>query len=145
RQMRRRSIGEGPASVNAGVPAPRTRMVGSAAMTEGMHAHPTVQGFRFAGVSCGIKEKGALDLGLIVAEEPVAAAGVFTRNRVKAAPVLVATERLERGRARAVLVNSGNANACTGKPGLAAVRETTRALADELEIEPELVLPASTG
>lgn len=104
-----------------------------------------VEGFRFAGGSCGIKRDGSPDLGLIVADEDVATVAVMTRNRVKAAPVLLAAERLERGRGRAILVNSGNANACTGKRGLEAARDTTATLADALEVDDELVLPASTG
>ncbi len=107
--------------------------------------HPTVAGFRFAAGACGIKHGGGPDLGLVVADEPVAAAGVFTRNRVKAAPVVVSSERLERGRAQAVLVNSGNANACTGKAGMRAARDTTAALAGALGVDEGLVLPASTG
>lgn len=121
----------------------RSGVIGSAAMTDGKH--PIVEGFRFAGVSCGLKPQGAPDLGLIAADEDVAAAGVFTRNRVKAAPVLVASDRLERGRARAILVNSGNANACTGKRGMTATHDTTAALADALEVDDDLILPASTG
>jgi len=107
--------------------------------------HPRVEGFRFAGGPCGIKRDGSPDLGLIVADDEVAAAAVLTRNRVKAAPVQVAAERLERGRARAILVNSGNANACTGKRGIKATRDTTGVLADALEVDDSLVLPASTG
>jgi glutamate N-acetyltransferase/amino-acid N-acetyltransferase len=105
-----------------------------------------VPGFRLSGVAAGIKKKeGALDLGLVVADAPCAAAAVFTRNRVKAAPVLVAAERVRRGRSQALLVNAGCANACTGQPGLAATKATTAAAARALGIAPELVLPASTG
>jgi len=105
-----------------------------------------VPGFRLSGVAAGIKKKaGALDLGLVVADAPCAAAAVFTRNRVKAAPVLVAAERARRGRAQALLVNAGCANACTGRPGLRATRGTTAAAARRLGIAAELVLPASTG
>ena len=104
-----------------------------------------VPGFRFAAVQAGIKKTGVLDLALIAAAEPLAAAGVFTTNRVKAAPVLVTRERLRRGQAQAILVNAGNANACTGAAGLAAARETTRQAAKLLRIPAGLVLPASTG
>jgi len=107
---------------------------------------PPPRGFRFAGVPAGIKRQaGALDLGLIVADAPAAVAGAFTRNLVRAAPVTVAERRVARGRARAVLVNSGNANACTGEPGLAATLETTAAVASALGVDAEEVLPASTG
>ena len=79
----------------------------------------TVRGFRFAGVAAGIKKKGTLDVGLLVADELVPAAAVFTSNRVKAAPVRLSAERLRmsRGRLRGVVVNAGNANACTGAQG----------------------------
>ena len=75
---------------------------------------------------------------------PAAAAGVFTRNRVKAAPVLLSRARLRRGQAQAIVVNSGNANACNGPQGLADARETTRRVAELLAIPAGLVLPAST-
>ncbi|MEJ5329801.1 MAG: bifunctional glutamate N-acetyltransferase/amino-acid acetyltransferase ArgJ [Desulfobaccales bacterium] len=104
-----------------------------------------ISGFRAAAAAAGIKKHGGLDLALIVAEQPVAAAGVFTRNRVKAAPVLLCRRRLKAGTAQAILVNSGNANACTGPAGLRAARETTQAVARELKLAPELILPASTG
>lgn len=104
-----------------------------------------VAGFRFGSIAAGIKKRGGLDLGVILSEEPVSAAGVFTRNLVKAAPVLLASERVRRGQARAVLVNSGNANACTGAPGMKAATLTTGALAKALGIDAAEVLPCSTG
>ncbi|MDQ3035161.1 MAG: bifunctional glutamate N-acetyltransferase/amino-acid acetyltransferase ArgJ [Myxococcota bacterium] len=105
----------------------------------------SVPGFRFAGIASGIKANGRADLALIAADEPVAIAGVFTRNRVQAAPVRVAKQRVRGGRATAVLVNSGNANACTGKPGLEATRRTTAAIGERLAIDARAVVPASTG
>jgi glutamate N-acetyltransferase / amino-acid N-acetyltransferase len=104
-----------------------------------------VRGFRFSGVAAGIKKTGALDVGLAVADGPAVAAGVFTRNVVRAAPVLVAESRLASGTARAILANSGCANACTGQPGLDAALATTQALAAALAVETDAVLPASTG
>ncbi len=104
-----------------------------------------VPGFQFAATAAGIKKTGGLDLALMVADQPGAAAGVFTRNRVKAAPVLLCRERLRSGKAQAILVNSGNANAATGPGGLAAARETTRLAAELLDVPERLVLPASTG
>lgn len=104
-----------------------------------------VQGFRFSGISAGIKKNGRPDLALAVADEPAVAAAVFTRNLVRAAPVLIAEQRIGAGRARAILVNSGNANACTGQPGLDAALATTAALAEALGIPSEQVIPASTG
>ncbi len=104
-----------------------------------------VPGFQFGAVASGIKQSGDLDLGLILADDPVAAAAVFTRNKVKAAPVRIAASRVRNGSAQAVLVNSGNANACTGEVGAAATRKTTRAIANALGIASRDVLPASTG
>src|SRR5262245_46000436 len=89
----------------------------------------TVAGFRFGGIACGLKESGKPDLGLFLADGEVAAAAVFTRNQVKAAPVLLSQERVRRGVARGVVVNSGNANACTGRVGLDAAEKMTRAVA----------------
>jgi glutamate N-acetyltransferase/amino-acid N-acetyltransferase len=104
-----------------------------------------VPGFRFAGVACGIKGGRKLDLALVHSETPAAAAGMFTRNRVKAAPVVIAARHARRGRAQAVLINSGNANACTGAAGarvaIAACRQTGIALG----ISPYDVIPCSTG
>ncbi len=103
-------------------------------------------GFRAAGVACGIK-RDRLDLALLVADRPASAAGVFTTNRVQAAPVLVSRSHLERSRgvASAVIVNSGCANACTGEDGLTVARETTRTVAQALGCPVEQVLVASTG
>ena len=105
-----------------------------------------IPGFRFAGVHCGLKKKeGALDLGVVIADEPAVSAAVLTRNLVRAAPVEVVAERIKRGKTRALLVNSGNANACTGAPGMRATLETSAALAAALDCPPEQVLPASKG
>jgi glutamate N-acetyltransferase / amino-acid N-acetyltransferase len=104
-----------------------------------------VQGFTASAVAAGIKYKDRLDLGLIFSEGPAAAAGVFTTNQVKAAPVLLSQEHLRANRARAIIVNSGNANACTGKDGLHRARLTAEGVAKELSIRPEEVLVASTG
>ncbi|MFP4445998.1 MAG: bifunctional glutamate N-acetyltransferase/amino-acid acetyltransferase ArgJ, partial [Desulfosudaceae bacterium] len=85
------------------------------------------------------------DLGLIYSPTPASAAAVFTSNRVKAAPVLLDAERIRQGRARAVVVNSGNANCCNGPQGMADAREMTRRTAAELDIAEDEVLVASTG
>jgi glutamate N-acetyltransferase/amino-acid N-acetyltransferase len=104
-------------------------------------------GFRAAGVSAGIKAKGGLDLALLVSDRPATAAAVFTTNRAQAAPVLVSREHLSRsgGVARAVVVNSGCANACTGDRGLHAAREMAAETARLLGCPPEQVLVSSTG
>jgi glutamate N-acetyltransferase / amino-acid N-acetyltransferase len=104
-----------------------------------------VQGFRFGAVSAGIRKDGRIDLALAVCDRPAVTAALFTRNLVKAAPVLVAAERASAGVSRAVLANAGCANAVTGEQGLRAVHETTQAIAKALGISPEEVLPASTG
>ena len=105
-----------------------------------------VRGFRFAGVSAGLKTvAGTKDLGLIAAGLPVSAAAVFTSNRVKAAPVVVASERVRRGRLQAVIANSGSANCFTGKPGLRLALDSCAAVAAELECEAAAVAPCSTG
>ena len=105
-----------------------------------------VRGFRFAGVAAGLKsEPERRDLGVIVAERPAAAAGVFTTNRVKAAPVTVAQEHIAAGRLQAVTVNSGSANCFTGKPGVKLARQSCDALAAAIGCAPELVAPCSTG
>lgn len=106
----------------------------------------TPEGFLASGVHCGIKaDPKALDLGLIYSEVDSAVAATFTTNRVHAAPVRLSRERAARGRARAVVVNSGNANACTGARGLADAREMARLAAQGLGIDESEVLVASTG
>lgn len=89
--------------------------------------------------------KNALDLGILYSEVPCIIAGAFTTNKIKAAPVVLCQERLERKRAQAIVVNSGCANACTGKQGLADSAEMADLTAKKLGISPEDVLVASTG
>ncbi len=103
------------------------------------------QGFKAAGIAAGIKASGNKDLALIFSETPCSAAGVFTLNRVKAAPVLVMQEYLRDGRAQAVVVNSGNANCCTGDQGMADARRMAAVTAEALGLKAEDVLPGSTG
>jgi glutamate N-acetyltransferase/amino-acid N-acetyltransferase len=123
------------------------RAIGKWEPIEGDLATPL--GFRAAAVAAGIKKKReALDLALIFSDSPATtAAGVFTTNRVAAAPVLLSRQNLadSRGRCRAIVVNSGNANACTGKEGMQAAEETARVTAELLGIKPSQVLVASTG
>jgi glutamate N-acetyltransferase/amino-acid N-acetyltransferase len=104
------------------------------------------RGFRAAGVRAGIKAKG-LDLALVVSDEPAAAAAVFTTNLAQAAPILVSRDHLSRsgGIARAIVVNSGCANACTGATGLQTAREMASAAASLIGCPSEQVLVASTG
>ena len=104
-------------------------------------------GFRAAGVTCGIKKTGAPDLALIVADVPATAAAVFTTNRAQAAPVVVSREHLAHsgGLARAIIVNSGCANACTGPEGMAVARSTADFVASVAGCRADQVLVASTG
>jgi len=104
-----------------------------------------VPGFRFSAISAGIRKDGRIDTALAVADANATVAGVFTRNLVRAAPVTLAMDRVRSGTARAVLANSGCANACTGQPGFSAAESSTGAVAGALGIDPQSVLPASTG
>ena len=104
-----------------------------------------VPGFRFAGLVCGIKESGRKDLALIVSERPAAAAAVFTKNRIKSPSVVSGRKRVARGLIQAVVANSGNANACTGPGGLRDSEATCADAAQHLGIDPQHVLPSSTG
>jgi glutamate N-acetyltransferase/amino-acid N-acetyltransferase len=104
-----------------------------------------VPGFKFSATAAAIKKPGVLDLALMVADTPAAAAGVFTLSRVKAAPVQISQARLRGGSAQAILVNAGNANACNGPRGLETARATCRETAKLLGIPERLVLPSSTG
>jgi glutamate N-acetyltransferase/amino-acid N-acetyltransferase len=105
------------------------------------------EGFRAAGVACGIKKSGGLDLALIVSDVAAAAAAVFTINKAQAAPVLVSKARLHasRGRARVVAINSGCANACTGPDGAATAEAMADAAARVTGADPAQALIASTG
>ena len=103
-------------------------------------------GIRAAGVACGIKPSGGPDLALVVGDPGTLAAGVFTTNRVVAAPVAWSRARLRASAdARVVVLNSGNANACTGRAGELAVLATVERAAAELGCRPEQVLVCSTG
>jgi glutamate N-acetyltransferase/amino-acid N-acetyltransferase len=104
-----------------------------------------IPGFRAAGIACGIKRDGALDLALIASDRPTAVAGVFTTSQFPGAPVRLSRSRVRRGSARAVLVNSGVANVATGAAGLAAARGLTRATARALGVPAGEVLTSSAG
>jgi glutamate N-acetyltransferase/amino-acid N-acetyltransferase len=104
------------------------------------------RGYRFAGVHCGIKpDAGKLDLGLIVSDRPAAAAGVFTQNRVMAAPVKISRQHVPTASARGVVICSGNANACTGKQGLRDAQRMTEIAAESLGCQAQQMLVCSTG
>ena len=104
-----------------------------------------VNGFLFSGISAGIKKDGKRDLGLIYSEVPAQVAGVFTTNAVKAAPVLLGMERMQRGLCQALVINSGNANACTGDKGVRDARRVSLLAAKRLGIGEQLVFLSSTG
>jgi len=112
------------------------------------------QGFLAAGLFCDVKSLGTgigsdkgqkRDLALIVSEVPAKAAGMFTTNQICAAPVKVCVEHIANGKAQAVIINSGNANACTGPRGIKDAREMAALMAEELLLQPEDVLVGSTG
>jgi glutamate N-acetyltransferase/amino-acid N-acetyltransferase len=105
----------------------------------------TCSGFKAAGIAAGLKKKGKKDLGLMVSEIPATVAGVFTRNRVKAAPVILDRRRIKTGVCQAIIVNSGNANCCTGEQGIRDAETMANLAASELGISEDLVLVASTG
>jgi len=102
-------------------------------------------GFLTAGVACGLKKNGQKDLGLIYTEKSANVAGVFTRNLVQAAPVLLDRQRIAAGVCRALIVNSGNANCCTGEAGMQAALRMAQSAAVGLEVAEDEVLVASTG
>jgi glutamate N-acetyltransferase/amino-acid N-acetyltransferase len=104
-----------------------------------------INGFSYAAARGGIRGKDRLDIGLIYCDTPAKGAGVFTTNRVKAAPVVLDMERLAGGRAQAILVNSGIANACTGRQGEETARLSASLAAAALGVPEEMVLVASTG
>lgn len=106
----------------------------------------SIPGFRAAGVHCGLKKSPSrLDLGLIVSDRPAAAAGVFTRNRFPGAPVVVSRQRIRRGSASAIVVNSGNSNVANGEQGLRDAREMARLAAQAIGAAPADVQVSSTG
>src|SRR5881394_2885872 len=112
------------------------------------------RGFLASGVFCDIKRLGTgkgsnkgkkRDLALIVSEVPATVAGMFTTNQICAAPVKVCVERVRKGRAQVIVVNSGNANACTGKQGMKDALEMARFTEQALNLASGLALVGSTG
>src|SRR5437879_12813554 len=105
------------------------------------------RGFRFAATNCGLRKAPNLDLGLMIADEEAAAAGVFTQNLVQAAPVVLCRRHLRKAgsRMRAVIVNSRNANCATGEAGMDAAEATAPAVAREIGCDAEPVFVCSTG
>ena len=102
-------------------------------------------GFRAGAIYAGIKSKQTPDVGLLVCDVPATAAAVFTTNKVFAAPVLVGREHVAGGKLRGVVVNAGNANACTGRQGERDARRMCELAAEVLECDARQILPSSTG
>ncbi|MEA3560641.1 MAG: bifunctional glutamate N-acetyltransferase/amino-acid acetyltransferase ArgJ [Candidatus Omnitrophota bacterium] len=102
------------------------------------------KGFKAGGINCGLKKRGR-DLALIYSDVPAEAGGVFTTNKFPAAPIKISKRNLKYGSIQAILINSGNANSCTGKRGLSAANKLARATALKLGINDKSVLLASTG
>ena len=113
------------------------------AITSGTVTSP--QGFLAGAVKASIKSQEKLDLAILCSEKPCVAAGVFTANAIKAAPVILSQKQLKKGSAQAIVVNSGYANACTGDSGMADAVEMARSVAEKLRLSVEDVLVASTG
>jgi len=105
----------------------------------------SVPGFKAWGIHSGIKKNEKKDLAIIYSDREAAVAGVFTKNRVKAACVILNTAKVKSGKGRVIIANSGCANACTGKQGLADARATAEIAAGELGVKPDAVYIASTG
>jgi len=111
-----------------------------------MHDTKLPRGFRYAGVKCGVRpDRDRLDLALVTSERPATAAGVFTQNRVCAAPVIVCRERLPTDDARGIVICAGNANACTGEQGLADAHTMAAVTAAQIGCDEWQILVASTG
>jgi glutamate N-acetyltransferase/amino-acid N-acetyltransferase len=103
------------------------------------------EGFLFAAAEAAIKKPGRKDIALVVSEADAVMAGTFTINAVKAAPVRLCMQNIRSERGRAIIINSGNANACTGKKGLADARKIVSVVSEYLSIRPSLTYMCSTG
>jgi glutamate N-acetyltransferase/amino-acid N-acetyltransferase len=105
----------------------------------------SASGFLAGAVHAGIKSQDQLDLGILCSEATCKAAGVFTTNQIKSAPVILSQRHVSKGRAQAIVANAGCANACVGERGLTDAVEMAKLTAEKLDIHPERVLVASTG
>lgn len=104
------------------------------------------QGFLASGIHCGLKKSNfKKDLALIYSEVPAAAAGVYTKNKVKGAPIYITKEHLSNKKAQAIIINSGNANTCNGEDGLYKAKKTAQVQAKALNLKTDSILVASTG
>jgi len=105
----------------------------------------SVPGYKVWGISCGIKKNEKKDLAIICSDREASVVGVFTKNRVKAAPVILDMAKVKSGKGQVIIANSGCANACTGKRGLADARATADVAARNFGLKPDAVYVASTG
>jgi len=106
---------------------------------------PMPRGFRYSGITCGLKASGKPDMAMIVGDGPLVAAGVYTTNQIVAAPVTLCRSRTPSSHTRAVVINSGNANACTGDAGMHDAQEMATMAAEKIGCDPISVLVMSTG
>lgn len=105
----------------------------------------SVPGFSASGIASGIKDTNKKDLGLIFSEEVATAVGVFTTNKIPAAPVIITREKIKQKSCQAIIVNSGNANACTGTAGIHNANDVCQLVADRIGVSEKLVMVSSTG
>lgn len=104
-----------------------------------------VKGFKFSGISCGLKKSGKKDLGLILSEKPCISHVLFTKNKVVAAPVIIGKKISKKDSIQSIIVNSGSANACTGEEGIHATNQILKSLASHTNLKTYNFLPCSTG
>ncbi len=104
-----------------------------------------IPGFFLSGIHAGLKKSGKKDLALILSERPSKASAVFTKNIVKAAPVILGQEKMKGGYCQAIIINSGNANACNGTGGYKDALLVSKSISEKLNIDESLVIPSSTG
>jgi glutamate N-acetyltransferase/amino-acid N-acetyltransferase len=104
-----------------------------------------VKGFKFSGISVGLKKSGKKDLGLIYSETPCTAHAIFTKNKVIAAPLIIGKKIIKKKSIQSIIVNSGNANACTGDNGILATNEILKSIASYANMKTYNFFPSSTG
>jgi glutamate N-acetyltransferase/amino-acid N-acetyltransferase len=125
----------------------KSRIVKTPWPTKQPSAKDIPRGFRFSAAACGLRRTGGLDLALIASDTPASAAAVFTQNLVQAAPVVLSRKnvRANASRMRAIIVNAGNANCCTGAEGMRASQQTSAQLARAIGCKPGQIVVCSTG
>ena len=139
--LRLRVIGQSPRGVHGWliiIEEVKMRILDDVSVTD-------VTGFKAAGIAAGVKKSGKKDMMLLYSEVEAVSAAAFTTNRVKAAPIIVNMENINNAITRAIVVCSGNANACTGEQGLADAKAMTERVAEQLGLDSKEVLVQSTG